>query len=124
MTQSIPMISMVRLAVLIAATALVGCKTIYHLPGHHESNRHSPPPISMKPGESKRILTAGLDWPILSAGPSYTIRSSDREIVAVNRGNRTVRLEANRPGTARVHYDAFFDIEPQNLGFEVKVLQP
>lgn len=114
--------SIVRLTMFIAATALVGCKKIYHLPGHHEFNRHSPPPISMKQGESKRILTAGLDWPILSAGPSYTIRSSNTEIVEVTRGNWTVRLKANRPGTTRVHYDAFFDIKPQNHGFEVKVL--
>lgn len=114
--------SIARLTMLITATALVGCKTTYHLPGHHEFNRNSPPAISMKQGESKRILTAGLDWPILSAGPSYTIRSSDTEIVEVSRGKWTVWLKANRPGTTRVHYDAFFDIKPQNQGFEVKVL--
>jgi hypothetical protein len=105
---------------LLVAITLSGCGTTYHLPGHSEANHQSPPDIIMTQSETRRMLTTGLERPILSLPPSLGILSSNPEVVDIAGGDWTARLIAKRPGTARVYYDSF--IRPTNHGFEVTVL--
>jgi len=106
---------------LLTALTFSSCGTYYHLPGHTEANSLSPPAITMTQGESRRILTAGLNRPILSLPPSIEIRSSNPEVAGITGGDWTVRLIAKHPGEATVYYHAF-NRSPENRGFEVTVL--
>ena len=106
---------------LLVALTLSGCGEIYHLPGHKASNSLCPSPITMTQGESRRILTTGMERFFIALPPGMHLRSSNPKVAGIGGYSWTAYLTANAPGKARVYYSRF-DSSPENLGFEVTVL--
>jgi hypothetical protein len=106
---------------LLVAIIFSGCGEIYHLPGHKASNSLCPPPVTMTQGESRRILTTGMERFFIALPPGVHLRSSDPKVAEIGGTSWTAYLTANAPGKARVHYN-IGDPSPENPGFEVTVL--
>jgi hypothetical protein len=99
-----------------------GCGEIFYLPGHNEKNTASPPDVTMRLGERRKVLTFGLN-PLDMPPAAEMIRSDDPRIVSVDGPNKSdAYLTANAVGSTRVYYLGG-DIA-KNRGFEVTVLPP
>jgi hypothetical protein len=103
--------------------SLVGCGPFYHLPGHHASNLYSLPPITMNVGQTREMMSSGLERHL--AVPAYGVASENEKIVKVESNfpahDATYRvwLVALKPGKTRIHYSS----PPSERSFDVTVLK-
>lgn len=81
------------------------------------------PPVVMKVGEKRRMVSRGLEQLLFYAPPLLSIRSEDPGIAAASGLSGTGWLEARKPGRTRVYYRAAGKIAPENRGFQVTVLE-
>ena len=113
-----------RVGVVLLMVSICGCESpMYYLPGHSSRNYVNPPPVTMRVGE-RRILVSrggipGLSW---GAFPPdiYTAMSLDTNVAVVDYYPRSKvsYVRAFAAGSTRVKY---FPIGSDNHGFEVTV---
>ncbi|WP_367874027.1 hypothetical protein [Luteolibacter sp. Populi] len=115
----------IQASLLTLSVLACGCGTIHRLPGHHRSNELSPPPVTMKSGEKRLMVTTGLERFVIAASPALRLRSDDPSIAGIGGlpgSNWSAWLVAGKPGTTRVYYHAF-DKSTDNKGFQLTVLE-
>lgn len=112
-----------RLLLLAAPLLLGSCGNYYWLPGHHRGNLDAPPPVVMKAGEKRRIVSTGLERFLMYAPPILSIGTDDPEIARPDGLSGTAWLHAGKPGVTRVYYRAAGGLTPENRGFQVTVLE-
>lgn len=110
-------------AALLLPILTASCGPFYRLPGHHEGNRLSPPPVVLKTGQKMPMVTEGFESLFFEMALFHSIHTDDPSVARVSRKNSGTSLwiEGVRPGKTRAYYAGK---SAANKGFEVTVVDP